>query len=92
MQDKAATPAEALKSARERERTSPPRRVVAERGNRSWANVNEHYSRVFSTVGDHQMTAGAELTNQFNARYLGMASPCALPSAVGGHDVPKQVR
>ena len=75
VQDKVATPPEAPKSMREWEKTSRPHHIVAERSNRSQANIHENYMHVFSKFGDLQMTTGTEMTNQFNAWYLGMAFP-----------------
>jgi len=92
VQNKVATPPEAPKSTQEWERTSRPHHIVPERSSRSQANIHENYKQIFSKFGDLEMTTGTEMTDQFNAWYLGMAFPYTLPCAVGGYDVPTKSR
>eukprot|EP00959_Pyramimonas_sp_CCMP1952_P348683 7304611-Pyramimonas_sp.AAC.1 len=47
---------------------------------------------MFNKFGDLQIDTGTEMTDQFNARYLGMAFHYTLPCAVGGYDVPRRPR
>eukprot|EP00959_Pyramimonas_sp_CCMP1952_P408025 8550937-Pyramimonas_sp.AAC.1 len=67
VQDKVATPPEAPKNTPEWEMTSRPHHIVPERSSRSQANIHENYKHIFNKFGDLQITAGTEMTDQFNA-------------------------
>ena len=92
VQDKVATPSEALQSVEAWDRTARPQHIVAERSVRSQSNLHENYAAVFSKYGDLRIQTGTTMTNQFVPWYLGMAFPFTLPCAVGGYDVPHQPR
>ena len=65
---------------------------MAEKSVRSQANIHENYKAVFGAFGDLNIQTGIAMTNQHNPWYLGIAFPFALPSVVGGYDVPYKAR
>ena len=92
VQDKVATPADALQPIIEWDRSARPHHIVAERSARSQANIHDNYKTVFSKFGDFNIQTGTAMANQHLPWYLGMAFPFTLPAAVGGYDVPQQPR
>ena len=92
VQDKVATPPEALQSIEGWQRTTRPSHIVAERSVQSQSNIHENYAAVFGKYGDFNITTASTMTKQFVPWYLGMAFPFTMPSAVGGYDVPDHPR
>ena len=92
VQDKVATPPEALQFINTWQHTTRPAHIVAERSAQSQSNIHENYAAVFAKYGNVNITTGSTMTQQFVPWYLGMAFPFTLPCAVGGYDVPHHAR
>ena len=92
VQDKIATPPDAVQTINTWQNTTRPSHIMAERSVRTQSNVHENYNSVFAEYGKVNIATGTTLTNQFDPWYLGMAFPFTLPSAVGGYDVPQKSR
>ena len=54
--------------------------------------VHEEHGNVLARYQTMEVTTGAELMNQFQPFYLGVAHPFTMPMAVGGYDVPGKDR
>ena len=92
VQDKIATPPEAIESISSWQKTTRPSHIMAERSVRSQGNIQENYASIFAAFGDVNITTGTKMTEQFVPWYLGMAFPFTLPCAVGGYDIPHSPR
>ena len=92
VQDKVATPADALQSIEKWDQSLRPHHITTERSVNSQANIHENYKAVFAQFGTFNIQTARELQNQHLPWYLGMAFPFTMPSAVGGYDVPFQPR
>ena len=92
VQDRVATPPEAIQPLQTWQSTTRPSHIMPERSVRSQSNVQENYASVFAAFGDVKITTGNTMTNQFVPWYVGMVFPFTLPSAVGGYDVPNHPR
>ena len=92
VQDKVATPSDAMQPIQKWDAVLRPHHIVAERSVRSQSNIHENYIAVFAKYGDVNIQTGNGMTDQHVPWYLGMAYPFTLPSAVGGYDVPQKPR
>ena len=92
VQDKVATPPEALRFIDTWQKTTRPSHIVAERSVQSQSNIHDNYATVFAKYGDISITTSSTMTQQFVPWYLGMAFPFTMPCAVGGYDVPHHPR
>ena len=92
VQDKVATPPEALQSISSWQHTTRPSHIVAERSVQSQSKIHENYAAVFAKYGNFNIATGSTMIQQFVPWYLGMAFPFTMPCAVGGYDVPHHPR
>ena len=100
MEGKAATPDDGARDPTNFFNAKRPLYHMVERSSEAQTEIFRNYAATLEqtvdsdkyTCGTIAVTSGTKMQDQFDAWYLGMAFPAAIPAAVGGYDVDHKKR